>query len=119
MDKKEKARQRRHKRIRKYVAGSTQKPRLCITRSTRNLNAQLVDDTQAKTLFSMSTLDKEFKKANSSGGNIKSAAVLGESLAKKAQAKGITRVVFDRGGHIYHGRIKVFAESARKAGLKF
>jgi len=113
------ARLRKHIRIRKYLSGTAERLRLCIYRSLNNMNAQLIDDVEGKTLISLSTLDKEFKKANPKGGNLKSAAALGEQLAKAAQAKGITDVVFDRGGYIYHGRVKAFADSARKAGLKF
>jgi len=113
------ARIRKHERIRKNLSGTAQKPRLCIFRSLNNLNAQLVDDTENKTIFSASTLDKDFKKSNPKGGNVKSAVLLGELLAKKAQEKGITNVVFDRGGYLYHGRVKAFADSARKSGLKF
>lgn len=119
MGKREKARQRKHERIRKYMTGTDKRPRLCVSRSLRNMNAQLIDDVEGKTIFSMSTLDKEFRKISPGGGNIKSASALGESLAKKAAQKGITSVVFDRGGCLYHGRVKAFAESARKAGLKF
>ena len=101
------------------MTGTSQKPRLSIYRSLRNLNVQLVDDLQAKTIFSLSTLDKDIKSSHKTGGNIKAAATLGELLAKKAQEKNITEVVFDRGGYLYHGRIKAFADAARKAGLKF
>lgn len=113
------ARLRKHKRIRKNIMGTKDMPRLCLYRSLNNLNAQIIDDLQARTIFSLSTLDKDFKKINTKGGNVKSAAVLGDLMAKHAQEKGITNVVFDRGGYLYHGRIKAFAEAARKAGLKF
>ena len=116
---KSEARQRRHRRIRKYMVGTAEKPRLCIYRSTRNLNAQLVDDIKAKTVISLSTLDEGLKAGHKTGGNVKAAAALGELLAKHAKDKGIATVVFDRGGYLYHGRIKAFAEAARKAGLKF
>lgn len=113
------ARIRKHERIRKNIMGTKNRPRLCLYRSLNNVNAQIIDDLDAKTLISLSTLDKDFKKANVKGGNIKSAVVLGERIAKMAQEKGIINVVFDRGGYLYHGRIKAFAEAARKAGLKF
>ena len=113
------ARIRKHQRIRKNMMGTKDMPRLCLYRSLNNLNAQIIDDLDAKTIVSLSTLDKDFKKANNKGGNVKSALVLGELIAKKAQEKGITNVVFDRGGYLYHGRIKAFAEAARKVGLKF
>jgi large subunit ribosomal protein L18 len=118
-DARREARIRKHERIRKYLSGTAARPRLCIFRSLNNLSAQLVDDTENKTLFSVSTLDKDFKKANLKGGNVKSAVALGVLLAKKALEKGITNVVFDRGGYLYHGRVKSFADSARKSGLKF
>ena len=118
-DPRREARIRKHERIRKTLSGTAGRPRLCIFRSLNNLNAQLIDDLEGKTIISLSTLDKEFKKASPKGGNIKGASALGESLAKKALEKGITNVVFDRGGYLYHGRIKAFADSARKAGLKF
>jgi len=116
---KQEARVRKHVRIRKNLSGTNQRPRLSIYRGTRSLNAQIIDDAAGKTIFSISTLDKNFKSAGNNGGNVKGAAALGELIAKKAQEKGITVVVFDRGGYLYHGRIKAFAESARKAGLKF
>jgi len=116
---KSQARQRRHSRIRKHMTGTSQKPRLCIYRSTRNLNVQLVDDIQAKTIISLSTLNEAFKAGHKTGGNVKAAADLGELLAKHAKEKGIANVVFDRGGYLYHGRVKAFAEAVRKAGLKF
>lgn len=115
----EQARLRRHKRIRKHLKGTSQAPRLNVFRSLKNLNAQLVDDVEGKTIFSMSTLDKEFRKLNINGGNLKAAEALGELFAKTALQKGISAVIFDRGGYLYHGRIKSFAEGARKGGLKF
>ena len=118
-DQKSKARQRRHERIRKCMTGTKDKPRLSIFRSLNNLNAQLIDDVEGKTIISVSTMNKDFKKNNPNCGNIKGAAALGELLVKKAQSKGIVAVVFDRGGYLYHGRVKAFAESARKNGLKF
>jgi large subunit ribosomal protein L18 len=113
------ARIRCHERIRKTLSGTSEKPRLSVYRSLKNINAQLIDDLECKTILSLSTLNKDFKTVNKSGGNVKAATALGEIVAKKAQEKGITTVVFDRGGALYHGRIKAFAEAARKAGLKF
>ena len=118
-DARREARLRKHRRIRKVLSGTAKAPRLCIFRSLSNMSAQLVDDTEGKTIISLSTLDKEFKKVNPKGGNVKSAVALGEAVAKKAQEKGIINVVFDRGGYLYHGRIKAFADAARKGGLKF
>ena len=118
-DARREARLRKHIRIRKRLSGTKERPRLCVFRSLNNLNAQLVDDLESKTIVFVSTLDKEFKKLNFKGGNIKSATALGELLAKRAQELGVSNVVFDRGGYLYHGRIKSFADAARKAGLKF
>jgi len=110
---------RRHKRIRRKVLGTPQKPRLCVYRSLANLHVQVVDDSKDHTLLHLSTLDKEFKKQAPYGGNSKAAAALGEAFAKKAAEAGITEIIFDRGGFAFAGRIKAFAEGARKAGLKF
>lgn len=113
------ARYARHERIRKRLSGTAERPRLSIFRSLKNTNAQLIDDVAQRTLLSVSTLDKEIKKICPGGGNIKAAALLGEVLAKKAKEKGITKVVFDRGGYLYHGRVKALAEGSRKEGLEF
>lgn len=109
----------RHSRIRKKVFGAPGKPRLCIHRSLKNMQAQIVDDIAGKVLFGMSTLDKELRSKIKSGGNINAATLLGETFAQKAKAKGIKKVSFDRGGYLYHGRVKAFAEGARKGGLEF
>ncbi len=109
----------RHKRIRKKVMGSTEQPRLCVHRSLNNLYAQLVDDTQAKVLMGASTLDKSLKAKIKSGGNLEGAKVLGAFFAVEAKKKGIKKVCFDRGGYLYHGRVKAFAEAARENGLEF
>lgn len=117
--KRTKQRERRHLRIRKKITGEGKRPRLCLFRSLSNLTAQLIDDNEGKTLLSLSTFDKETKAKVGYGGNVKAAEALGVSFAEKAKAKGITKVVFDRGGCQYHGRIKAFAEAARKSGLVF
>ncbi len=117
--KKELGRLKRHQRIRKDIKGTKDKPRISMHRSLNNLFIQLIDDIEGKTLCAVSTLDKRFKEKCADGGNIKSAEILGEMLAKEAQAKGIIKVVFDRGGYLYHGRVKALADSARKAGLEF
>ena len=109
---------RRHKRIRKKVIGSKERPRFSVYRSLTNLYAQIIDDENNHTVVSCSTLEKDIK-SQCKNNNIKAANVLGESIAKKAQEKGITEVVFDRGGYPYHGKIKAVAEAARKGGLKF
>lgn len=117
MDKLE-ARLRRKERIRKKVAGSPERLRLSIYRSVRNLFAQLIDDQSGKTLLATSTLSKDFSDKKDAG-NVKGAKKLGLLLAKKAKTKGIEKVVFDRGGFLFHGRIKAFADGAREGGLQF
>lgn len=106
-------------RLRQKVSGTKQVPRLSVHRSHTNLYSQLIDDVGGVTLLSVSTRDENFKKLFKNGSNIASAKVLGEVLAKQAKAKGVSRVVFDRGGYLYHGRIRALAESAREHGLKF
>lgn len=113
------ARLKRHQRIRRRIQGNLEEPRLVIRRSLRNLFAQLVDDIGNKTLFSLSTQDKEIKNKFKDAGNVKAAQDFGDLFAKKAKEKGFRRLVFDRAGYLYHGRIKVFAESLRKGGLEF
>ena len=111
-----KARLHRHRRVRGKIQGTAQRPRLNVFRSTNNIYAQLIDDVQGVTLASASTLDKEF---NGYGGNKEAARKVGELIAKRAAEKSITEVVFDRGGYIYHGRVKELAEGAREGGLNF
>ena len=110
---------KRHNRIRKKVSGTEKRPRLCLNRSLNNLTAQIIDDVSGKTLVSLSTFNKDIKKQLPYGGNKKAAEALGKIIAAKAKDKGITSVVFDRGGRQYHGRVKVFADAARKEGLQF
>ena len=109
----------RHKRVRRKVSGTTQRPRLCVFRSSNNIYAQIIDDANRVTLTAASSLDAEVKGAVNHTGNKEAARKVGELIAKKAVEKGITEVVFDRGGYLYHGRIQELAESAREAGLKF
>ena len=109
----------RHKRVRRKVFGTPQRPRLCVFRSSNNIYAQIIDDTNRVTLVAASSLDEAVKGAVNHTGNKEAAKLVGEMVAKKAVEKGITEVVFDRGGYIYHGRIKESAEGAREAGLKF
>ncbi|MBU5335306.1 MAG: 50S ribosomal protein L18 [Clostridiales bacterium] len=109
----------RHKRVRRKVFGTPQRPRLCVFRSSNNIYAQIIDDTNRVTLVAASSLDEAVKGAVNHTGNKEAAKLVGEMVAKKAVEKGITEVVFDRGGYIYHGRIKELAEGAREAGLKF
>lgn len=109
----------RHKRVRRKVSGTTQRPRLCVFRSSNNIYAQIIDDANRVTLTAASSLDAEVKGAVNHGGNKEAAKMVGEMIAKRAIEKGITEVVFDRGGYLYHGRVQVLAEAAREAGLKF
>lgn len=108
-----KARVRRHQRVRRKVSGSAGRPRLSIFRSLNNIYGQVIDDSSGKTLFSVSSLGQDVK------GNIEGAKLIGASLAKRALAENIKSVVFDRGGYLYHGRVKAFADAARKGGLQF
>lgn len=110
---------RRHARLRKKISGTAQRPRLNVFRSLQNIYAQLIDDEAGVTLVSANTLDKELKEKFPYGGNAEAAAEVGKLVAKRALEKGIDTVVFDRGGYIYHGRVKALAEGAREAGLKF
>ena len=116
---KEKKRMARHKRIRRQVKGVADRPRLCVHRSLKNLVVQLVDDSTGQVLLGLSTLNKDVRKKIEYGGNVKGASVLGETFAILAKEKGYNHVAFDRGGYLYHGRIKAFAEAARKGGLDF
>ena len=109
----------RHKRVRRKVFGTPQRPRLCVFRSSNNIYAQIIDDANRVTLTAASSLDAEVKGAVNHGGNKEAAKMVGEMIAKRAIEKGITEVVFDRGGYLYHGRVQVLAEAAREAGLKF
>ncbi len=104
-----------HKRIRRKVSGTTAHPRLAIYRSLNHIYAQVIDDEQGVTLASASTTEKDLRGA--SGGNIDAAKRVGREIAERAMAKGITRIVFDRGGYLYHGRIKALTEAVREAGL--
>lgn len=113
---KNKARQKRHLRVRNHISGTAERPRLNVFRSLSNIYAQVIDDVNGVTLVSASTKDKDFKNY---GGNIEAARAVGEAVAKRALEKGITEVVFDRGGYVYHGRVAALAEAAREAGLKF
>ena len=111
-----KARLKRHKRVRSKISGTAECPRLNVFRSTNNIYAQLIDDVKGVTLCSASTLDKEI---DVYGGNKDAARKVGQLIAKRAADKGITEVVFGRGGYIFHGRVKELAEGAREGGLKF
>ncbi len=106
-------------RTRRRIRGGAQAPRLNVFRSLKHIYAQIVDDSQGRTLVSASSADGEVRKSLKSGGNIASAKVVGKTLAQRATAAGISKVVFDRGGYGYHGRVKALAEAAREGGLKF
>jgi len=108
-------RQRVHKRIRAKLSGTSERPRLNVYRSLNHIYAQLIDDMEGRTVVSASTREAKIK----TGGNVAAAKEIGKKLAEKAKAKGVTKVVFDRGGYLYHGRIKALADAAREAGLKF
>lgn len=110
-------RKARHARIREKVSGTKELPRLNVFRSNNNIFAQIIDDEAAVTLVSASSIDKELKLEN--GGNIEAASKVGELLAKRAKVAKITKVTFDRGGYLYHGRVKALAEAARANGLEF
>lgn len=113
------ARKRRHLRVRKKVLGTPERPRLSVFRSLRHIYAQVIDDTQGVTLVSASTLDPDLKGDLSTTGDSAAAERVGRLIGERALAKGITQVVFDRGGNQYHGRVKALADAAREAGLGF
>ena len=110
------ARLRRHKRVRNKIQGTSERPRLCVFKGNSNIVVQIIDDTKGVTLCAASTLDKEIKEKHA---NKVAAKEIGTLIAKRATAKNITEVVFDRGGYIYHGVVKELAEAAREGGLKF
>ena len=111
-----KARAKRHARVRAKISGTPERPRLNVYRSTKHIYAQLIDDVNGVTLASASSMDKDFE---GTGGNTEAARKVGTMIAERALAKNITEVVFDRGGYLYHGRVKELAEGAREGGLKF
>ncbi|MDO8987331.1 MAG: 50S ribosomal protein L18 [Coriobacteriia bacterium] len=110
---------RRKTRVRGKVTGTATRPRLCVTRTNSNIYAQLIDDVAGLTMASASTVDSEVRGSVKSGGNIEAAKAVGELVGRRAIEQGLTEVVFDRGGRLYHGRVKALAEGARSAGLKF
>lgn len=115
----EKGLARRHRRVRGKISGTPERPRLCVTRSNSNIYAQVIDDVSHTTICGVSTLGSEFKATGKKGGTVEGAAEIGTIIGKMAQEKGVTKVVFDRGGHLYHGRVKALADAAREAGLVF
>jgi large subunit ribosomal protein L18 len=116
---KDQQRRRVHARVRMKVSGTPERPRLCIYRSSGHIYTQVIDDRSGRTLVSASSVDKETKKNVKGGGNIASAKAIGKVIADRAKAVGISKVVFDRGGYKYHGRVKALADAAREAGLQF
>ena len=112
---KNKARQKRHLRVRNHISGTAERPRLNVFRSLSNIYAQVIDDTTGKTLLSCSSLELKLE----NGGNIEAAKKVGEAIAKKCLENNIESIRFDRGGYVYHGRVQALADAAREAGLKF
>jgi large subunit ribosomal protein L18 len=108
-----------HKRIRAKISGNSNRPRLCIYRSLKYIYAQIVDDSQGITLVAASTVEKDVRGQAKHTGNIEASKLVGKAIAERAKNKGIKAVVFDRGGYLYHGRIKAVAEAARESGLEF
>ena len=119
MDRKHELRRRRHYRLRRKIEGSPARPRLAVFRSVNHIYAQIIDDAEGRTLVAASTLDSSLKGEKGTGGNVAAAAKVGGLLAERAKEKGISRVVFDRGGFRYHGRVKSLADAAREGGLEF
>ena len=119
MKKRESGLARRHRRVRGKISGTAARPRLCVTRSNNNVYVQVIDDDAHKTICGVSTLGPEFKETGKKGSTVEGAAAIGEIIGKKAIEAGVTEVVFDRGGNLYHGRVKAVADGAREAGLKF
>ena len=115
---KQRARSRRHHRVRKKVSGTAEKPRLAVFRSNRHVVAQVVDDTSGRTLAAASSLEAAVRASGATGNRAASAAV-GKLVAERARAAGVTKVAFDRGGYLYHGRVAALADGAREAGLEF
>lgn len=110
---------RRHHRIRRKVTGTTERPRLAVFRSNQHIYAQIIDDTCHQTLASASTLEQDLRSELATGSNCDASAKVGQLIAERASAQGVKQVVFDRGGNLYHGRIKALADAAREAGLNF
>jgi len=109
-------RTRIHERIRRRVAGTTERPRLAVFRSVKHIYAQVIDDTQGHTVAAAASTEKDWK---ANGGNVEGAKAVGKAVAQRAKEKGVTKVVFDRGGFLYHGRVKALADAARESGLEF
>jgi large subunit ribosomal protein L18 len=112
-------RRRIHRRMRKRITGTPERPRLCVHRSSKHIRAQVIDDQIMRTIVSASSLDKEVREQLKSGGNLAASKLVGKVIAERARAQGVEKVVFDRGGYQYHGRVQALAEAAREAGLNF
>src|SRR5215472_2473148 len=113
------ARDRRHVRVRRTVRGTSERPRLAIFRSLHHISAQVIDDAAGRTLAAASTYEPEVRKGLAAGANADAARVVGTAVAERARAAGVTKVVFDRGGYLYHGRVRALADAAREAGMEF
>jgi large subunit ribosomal protein L18 len=111
--------QKRHRRLRRNLSGTAQRPRLAVFRSNNHIYAQVIDDAAQSTLCSASTVDKELRSSVTTSSTCDASVAVGQLVAKRALAKGISQVVFDRGGNLYHGRVKALADAAREAGLQF
>ena len=112
-------RRKRHQRLRNKISGTAQRPRLAVFRSNTHIYAQVIDDDAQHTLCAASTVEKDIKSKLENTADVNAAKIVGEALAKKALSKGIETVIFDRGGYLYHGKVKALADAAREAGLKF
>jgi len=112
-------RERIHGRLRQKLEGTAERPRLAVYRSIKHIRAQVIDDQSNRTIVSASSLDADVRKEIKGGGNVAAAKVVGKIIAERARAKGVEKVVYDRGGYIYHGRVKALADAAREAGLQF
>jgi large subunit ribosomal protein L18 len=110
---------RRHRRVRGKVSGTATRPRLCVTRTNANIYAQVIDDVAGRTIASASSVDTEIRGSIKNGSNADAARIVGETVGRRVMEKGVTEVVFDRGGRLYHGRVKALADGARSAGLTF
>ena len=119
LEDKERLRKRRHTRVRGKVNGTPERPRLNVSRSLQHIYAQIIDNTTGQTLATASTVEKDLRTSLKSGGNVDAAKAIGKLIAERGQEKGITAVVFDRGGYKYHGRVQALADSAREGGLIF
>jgi large subunit ribosomal protein L18 len=113
------ARTRRHYRVRKKVAGTSERPRLAVFRSNKHITAQVIDDRSGRTVAAASTVEKDLRAASDGTGNRAAATAVGRLVAERAKSAGVSRVVFDRGGFLYHGRVAAVADAAREAGLEF